>query len=255
MIGKLFKSRVLPPSGPVAAIPPGRRLYAIGDIHGRLDLVEELLSLIETDNATRGDARVQLLFLGDLVDRGPDSAAVIDLVRALKAQNPDSHILMGNHEEVFLQALSGDLKALRFFIRIGGRETILSYGMSPDEYEAASFEELQAWLAANVPAAHIAFLESLEDLVCVGDYAFVHAGVRPGVPLDQQKLADLRWIRERFLDHGGPHEKVIVHGHSIMTEPEELANRIGLDTGAYASGRLTAMGFEGEKRWIIQTCG
>lgn len=253
MISKLFRSRARRDAGPTGAVPPGLRVYAIGDIHGRLDLLEQLLSQIETDNAARPDAKVQLVFLGDLIDRGPHSADVVELMMGLKRQHPDTRFLMGNHEEVFLLALGGDKKALRFFTRIGGRETILSYGISPEQYDSVDFDELLVLAQARVPTQHGEFLASFEDMVILGDYAFVHAGIHPDIPLGSQKTSDLRWIREKFLDHPGPHEKIIVHGHSISADVEVQNNRIGLDTGAYASGRLTAMGLEGDSRWVLQT--
>ncbi|MBX9797360.1 metallophosphoesterase [Sphingomonas sp.] len=238
---------------PQPGIPAGQRVYAIGDIHGRRDLLDQLLELIQADDAARGPAQQQLIFLGDLVDRGIDSAAVVERAIEIAGALPETRFLMGNHEEVFLLALAGDLRALKMFCRIGGRETILSYGLSEDAYNALDYEELLERLPALVPAAHRAFLERFEDLVVIGDYAFVHAGIRPGVPLAEQKVADLRWIREPFLDHRQLHERVIVHGHSISEAAELTPARIGIDTGAYMSGVLTALGLEGSARWLVNT--
>lgn len=236
-------------------MPEGRRFYAIGDIHGRFDLLEGLIERIDRDDRDRSGPNGELIFLGDLVDRGPQSARVVERLMALAQERPGTRFLAGNHEEVFLQALSGDLKALRFFTRIGGRETILSYGISPADYASADYDELARMFAAAVPSAHREFLESFEDMIVEGDYAFVHAGVRPGVTLDEQRQSDLRWIREDFLSARMPFEKVIVHGHTIFNEVVDLPHRIGLDTGAHQSGTLTAMGFEGSKRWIVQEQG
>jgi serine/threonine protein phosphatase 1 len=233
------------------SVPPGQRIYAIGDIHGRLDLLESLLAQIETDNAGRPAAAVQTIFLGDLIDRGPQSAQVVERLRLLKQEN--IRLLLGNHEEVFLLALSGDIEALRFFTRIGGKETILSYGIAPDDYNHYDFPELMAAFQAHVPASHIEFIRSFEDIILAGDYAFVHAGIRPGTPLDAQAVKDLRWIRGGFLDHNKPLERIIVHGHTIAENVELRPHRIGIDTGAWASGVLTAMAFEGDRRWLIQT--
>lgn len=252
MIAQLFRRPRK--SAPAANVPAGQRLYAIGDIHGRADLLDQLLARIEGDNAARGPAEAQIIFLGDLVDRGPQSAQVVETAAAMR-DRWRCRYLLGNHEEVFLKALRGDKKALAFFCRIGGRETILSYGVSEREYAEADYFELHALLLERVPQAHIEFLESFEDLIVAGDYAFVHAGVRPGQALEQQKPSDLRWIREDFLGHRQAFEKIIVHGHTITDEAEILANRIGLDTGAYASGKLTAMGFEGSERWLLDTAG
>jgi serine/threonine protein phosphatase 1 len=235
-------------------VPPGQRVYAIGDIHGRLDLLDQLLEVVEADNASRPKADTQIIFLGDLIDRGPNSAQVID--RAIRLIGKGKYrFLLGNHEEVFLKALSGDLKALSFFTRIGGRETILSYDISESEYQTSDYPELLEMLQERVPAEHISFLEAFEDMIILGDYAFVHAGVRPGQTLSHQRTSDLRWIREDFLGHSGALEKIIVHGHTISEEVEIREHRIGIDTGAYASGNLTAMGFENDARWILDTAG
>lgn len=238
-------------SEPVAAVPPGQRVYAIGDIHGRLDLLDAALARIAADDAARAPAETSLIFLGDLVDRGPDSAGVVERLRRLAAERANTRFLLGNHEEVFLLSLAGDPRALRLFCRIGGRETLLSYGVAPDDYERLSYEEVAERLTALVPSSHRAFLDGFEQLVVVGDYAFAHAGVRPGVPFADQKVEDLRWIREPFLDHRGALEKVVVHGHTIREEVEFRRHRIGIDTGAYATGRLTVLGLEGEMRWIV----
>lgn len=252
MISKLFKSRSVAKTTP-AEIPAGRRVYAVGDIHGRADLLEELIGLIESDERARGPAETTVIFLGDIVDRGPASAAVIARLIELATTRPDVRFLLGNHEEIFLGALDGEPKALRLFCRIGGRETVLSYGMAAAEYERLDYEELVHRLTDLVPAAHRDFLSGFEDMIVIGDYAFVHAGVRPDTPLDQQRTSDLRWIRDPFLDHRATLEKTIVHGHTMTDEIEQRGHRIGIDTGAYASGRLTALGMEGAETWTLQT--
>jgi serine/threonine protein phosphatase 1 len=236
------------------AVPDGMRVYAIGDIHGRLDLLDELLRMIDEDDAMRGPARTdtQLIFLGDLVDRGPDSVGVIERLMALR-ETRRVRYLMGNHEEVFLRAVDGDLRALRFLVRIGGRETLLSYGISEQEYRGLDFEELMTLLQKRVPPAHLSFLSAFEPWIEVGDYLFVHAGLRPGVAVEDQKTSDLCWIREDFLTHRESFGKMVVHGHSITEEIDERPNRIGIDTGAFASGRLTAIGLEGDERWYLAT--
>ena len=254
MIGQLFRRRAAAPKLE-GRIPAGQRIYAIGDVHGRADLLDGLLDAIQADDARRGLAQSRIIFLGDLIDRGPDSAQVIERAMRAAAGATNCQFLLGNHEEVFLTALSGDLKALAFFIRIGGRETIISYGISEEEYLRSDFAELHALLVERVPASHIAFLQGFEDLIVVGDFAFVHAGVRPGQALADQRASDLRWIRREFLEHNDGFEKIIVHGHTITDEVEILPNRIGLDTGAYSSGKLTAMGFEAGERWVLDTAG
>ncbi|OYY90044.1 MAG: serine/threonine protein phosphatase [Sphingomonas sp. 28-66-16] len=249
MLKRLRKS--IQPASPRGSIPEGLRLYAVGDVHGRIDLLDMLLDLMTRDDAQRGAAEPQLIFLGDLIDRGPDSAAVVDRVIQIKRELPTTRMLMGNHEEVFVKALRGDERALRFFCKIGGRETILSYGITEDIYNKLDYPDLMVALQESVPEEHLAFLGSFEDMVIAGDYAFVHAGIRPDVALADQKPSDLRWIRESFLDHAAPHERIIVHGHSISAEVEMRPNRIGIDTGAYASGRLTALGLQGADTWQI----
>lgn len=249
---KLFR-RQPPATTPKGSVPPGQRVYAIGDIHGRLDLLDALLALIEADDAKRPQADVQLIFVGDLIDRGPESAGVVDRVMAIKAHLPATRILMGNHEEVFLKALAGDERALKFFCKIGGRETILSYGVTLQQYQEMDYAHLLAELQQRVPPAHRSFVESFEDMVVIGDYAFVHAGLRPGIALDSQKASDLRWIRQPFLDHAPAFERIIVHGHSITEDVEFRSNRIGIDTGAFASGKLTALALEESNSWIITT--
>jgi serine/threonine protein phosphatase 1 len=232
------------------SIAAGQRVYAIGDIHGRDDLFALLLERIAEDNATRGPARVTLILLGDLVDRGPDSAAVVERARQQEGRWDTFHWITGNHEEAFLLALSGDLEALRFFCRYGGEETILSYGLPKSSLRAMDYPELAAVLPTLVPPEHVAFLQSGEAWIRIDDYLFVHAGIRPGVAVDDQKLSDLRWIRQPFLEDGRDHGLYVVHGHTITSEPDRRANRLGIDTGAYASDRLTAVGLEGEQLWF-----
>jgi serine/threonine protein phosphatase 1 len=239
-----------PESAPTAALPAGTRAYAVGDIHGRADLFAALIAGIEADDAARGQAETTMVLLGDLVDRGPDSRGVIDLARDWQAQR-NVRILMGNHEEMFLEALESE-EVLRHFLRYGGRETLLSYPIDPEIYTRAELAETQALALAAIPGEDLDFIRSFEDQVRLGDYLFVHAGVRPGVALDEQRTGDLRWIRETFLTHPGSFGPVVVHGHTIYGEPEVRANRIGIDTGAYASGRLTALGLEGTARWTIE---
>lgn len=253
MVLKRLLKRAIEPAAPPARIPDGVRVYAIGDIHGRRDLLDALLFRIEADDRARGGAETQLVFLGDLVDRGPDSAAVVQRALELKESGRPVRFLMGNHEEVFLKALTGSREALKFFNRIGGRETILSYGIDRKTYDSVDFDELADLLIARVPRAHIQFLKDFEEQIRVGDYLFVHAGIRPRVALEAQSGADLRWIRADFLDFRGDHGLMVVHGHTIADTVDEQPNRIGIDTGAYASDRLTAIGLEGADRWYLST--
>ncbi len=244
---QLFRSGKRAPN---AAVPAGERLYILGDIHGRLDLFEELILAIEADDRSGTPAQTTIILLGDLVDRGPQSAGVISRARQLQAQRP-ARILIGNHEEMFLESFH-DTNMLRHFLRHGGRETILSYGLDEQRYNDCSLEELQEIMHEIVPEADRAFLRSFEELIQIGDYAFVHAGINPQVPLEEQRRHDMLWIREPFLRYGQPHSHVIVHGHTICEHIDEHSNRIGIDTGAYRFGRLTALVLEGETRRYIQ---
>lgn len=245
----LFASPKSDPEGPVAFVPAGQRVYAIGDIHGRLDLFELLLDQIAADDAARGAADTWLILLGDLVDRGADSCGVVERAIDL-AQGSKVRILAGNHEEMLLGSLE-DTETLRHFLRHGGKETLFSYGLSFEEYCKSTLETLRERMHTLIPERHVSFMRAMENQIVFGDYLFVHAGIRPGVPLDDQMIPDLRWIRREFLDHEGAHSHVVVHGHSISDEPVVRNNRIGIDTGAYASGRLTALGLEGGERWFV----
>ena len=251
---RLLRAAVMRDRGS-AQIPHGQRIYAIGDIHGRLDLLDDLLKRIEGDDQARGGADTMLVFLGDLVDRGPQSSQVIERLLDLRESGRNACFLLGNHDEVFLKAVEGDLKALRFLIRIGGKETVLSYGMTADVYRHADFVELSRLFSERVPDRHRTFLQTFENYLEVGDYLFVHAGIRPGLRIDQQSTADLRWIRGDFLHDRTSHGKIVIHGHSISDEADIRKNRIGIDTGAFASGKLTALGLEGYDRWFLSAQG
>ncbi|MEH6790777.1 metallophosphoesterase family protein [Parasphingorhabdus sp.] len=243
------------PARPIenATVPEGRRVYAIGDVHGRNDLLLQLIEKIIEDDGARDKVESEIIFLGDLVDRGPDSAGVLDTAMQLKAELGNVRFLMGNHEEVYLAAATGDEKSVRFFNRIGGRETILSYDISLKEYIELDIAQLAQRIPALFPRHHVDFVAGFEDKIIIGDYAFVHAGVRPGVALDQQRTKDLRWIRDDFLAAEDAHEKVIVYGHTISDEVVEAGNRIGIDTGAYHSNKLTALALQGSERWYLDT--
>ena len=236
-----------------AAVPPGERVYAVGDVHGRFDLLQQLLEEIEADDRARGPAETHVVMLGDLIDRGPDSAAIVDFFLSRLPSFARFHFVMGNHEEMLLTVLDDPASpGLAHFLRFGGRETFESYRVPQrmlDLYE----DHASGDFASYVPDEHRTFLAGFADWVRIGDYLFVHAGVRPDVPLDEQVGADLRWIRGSFLASGADHGAMVVHGHTITAEPEMRANRIGIDTGAFASGVLTALGLEGTERWLLQT--
>ena len=240
-----------------AASTGGRLVYAVGDVHGRLDVLEPLVADILSDvraTAPKGGERPLLVFLGDYVDRGPSSAGVIDLILQL-SKNPALEVcpLKGNHEEAMLTFLY-EPSFGPAWIQHGGGTTMASYGVSPPLLR----NEPEAWVEANqamleaMPQAHRDFLTGLSLYHTVGDYAFVHAGVRPGATIDEQDERDLLWIRYEFLEATGPFDKVIVHGHTPTEEPQMLRHRLGVDTGAYATGILTAVRLEGESRSLIQ---
>lgn len=249
------KAKSVPSARSGFAIPAGQRVYAIGDIHGRDDLFAQMIERIRADNAGRDPAHVTLVLLGDLVDRGPDSAGVVERAMRLKDEFADTRLLIGNHEECFLAALTGDIRRVRYFMRIGGEATVRSYWNDAIDLADASFDYVAKRLPEIVPESHVRFLGEGEDCIAIGDYAFVHAGIRPGVPLQKQSHADLRWIRQDFLDHIGDHGLMIVHGHTITEDVEEWPNRIGIDTGAYRSGVLTAIVLEGSDRCYLKTSG
>ncbi len=239
------------PEPRIACVPDGERIYAIGDIHGRNDCFEKLLARIDADDRARGESgQTTVILLGDLVDRGPDSRGVIERAMALQGSR-QSRFLMGNHEEILIRTWEGDRRATALLHRVGGRETIMSYGVSAAEYDRLDIDELTELVGQRVPTEHIAFLRLFADSYQAGDYLFVHAGIRPGISIDAQDPTDLRWIRREFLDDPRDHGLIVVHGHSITEDVDEQPNRIGIDTGAFSSGKLTAIGLEGAERWYL----
>ena len=229
------------------------RAYAVGDVHGRLDLLEFLLDKIHADIEQRDPLDTVLVFVGDLIDRGPDSAGVIERLRTYEHRGVRPVFLLGNHEEVLLRIVAGDASVIPGWLRFGGAECFRSYGGDPKQLERIRGAEATAAVRDAVPPEHLEFLDQFIDTFRFGDYLFVHAGIRPGVPLEEQRQSDLRWIREPFLDDETHHGFVVVHGHTIAHEVQERANRIGIDTGAFATGVLTALGIEGTARWFIDT--
>jgi serine/threonine protein phosphatase 1 len=233
----------------------GRRVYAVGDIHGRHDLLEGLLREIARDvGANPPDAQPILIFLGDYVDRGPGSREVVETILALRQRSGfEVRALKGNHEEALLRFLDEPTFGSTW-AEHGGNATLASYGVQPP----ATRTDPEAWavareaFAATLPGAHKTFYDELGLITEVGDYAFVHAGVRPGVGLAHQTERDLLWIRGEFLQASGPFGKVIVHGHTPMEEPQMTPHRLGLDTGAYATGVLTAARLDDGGQKIIQ---
>ena len=241
-----------------AIAPPGRRLYAIGDIHGRYDLLEKLLEMINLDakNVEGCDQNI-LIFLGDYIDRGADSKRVIEHLTMPPPAGFEMICLKGNHEDMLLKFLEGEGPVLSW-LRNGGRETLKSYGLdvrnlAVSRVTGADVEKARLDLRAIIPGSHIEFLACLEQIHIEGDYAFVHAGVRPGVAIAAQEERDLIWIRDEFLKSDANFGKIIVHGHSIASQPSLKANRIGIDTGAWRTDVLTCLVLEGTQRRFIST--
>ena len=249
-LGRLFGSP-RGESGPV--LPPGYRLYAVGDVHGRDDLLEDLLAQIEADARQRGKAKLVLVFLGDLIDRGPASRQVVERLRTYRPEDVRRVFLAGNHEEVLLRIVAGEESLIADWLRFGGAECLASYGVDAAQLRTLPPAQAIESIRSAIPQPHVEFLHGFEDTFRAGGYLFVHGGIRPGVPLAQQSRTDLRWIREPFLKDGSDHGFTVVHGHTICEQVEERANRIGIDTGAYRSGVLTALGLEGAARWYLQS--
>ena len=233
------------------AVPDDTVVYAIGDVHGRLDLLGELERKIVRDAEARGESRKVIVYLGDYVDRGYESRGVIDHLMAPGPGGFERVFLKGNHEEFLLRFLQDSSVAGVWFAN-GGIETLMSYGvevsMSP-----ADASRVHADFRSAFPDAHRAFMEGLQVMHREGGYTFVHAGVRPGVALEDQNPEDLLWIRSDFLEDPRDHGAVIVHGHTVGEHPVDRANRIGVDTGAYATSELTCAVLAGAERGFIST--
>lgn len=229
------------------------RAYVVGDVHGRLDLLEGLLGKIHADLERRGPRDTVLVFVGDLIDRGPCSAEVVERLRTYQHRGVRPVFLLGNHEEVLLRILAGETALIAKWRWFGGTECLASYGVDLQALTHASEAGALEIIRGAIPTQHVEFLQSFSDTFRFGDYLFVHAGIRPGVAIAEQRQADLRWIREPFLHDETDHGLMVVHGHTIAPEVQQKANRIGIDTGAYASGVLTALGIEGVDRWLIDT--
>lgn len=239
------------PQPPAASFPPGRIGFAVGDIHGRADLLEELLGELEQRAAAeqRGANQPVVIFLGDYVDRGPSSAAVIDMLLTGRPFGYERRLLKGNHEQYMLAFMEAPLDNRAWIVQ-GGAETLLAYGVQPLDPRSARDAD---WIAtaealkAAVPQTHVDFMNSLERYVAMGDYAFVHAGIDPGRTLEDQTDDDLFWARDRFIASKRPFSHRVVHGHTPVDRPYADQRRVAVDTGAYASGNLTAARFEGDQ--------
>lgn len=233
--------------------PPGKRLYAVGDVHGRRDLVDDLLGQIERDIRDRPVASAVVVFLGDLIDRGPDSAGVIERLRTLRHFPARMVFLLGNHEEFLLRTLAGEPDVAQDWLAFGGDACAASYGVAVASLQALDERRIADIVGAAIPPAHVAFLKDFDDTVRFGDYLLVHAGIRPGIPIEDQQPADLRWIRHPFLSDAQDHGCMVIHGHTISDGVDRRSNRIGIDTGAYRTGILTAAVIEEEDVRFLAT--
>jgi serine/threonine protein phosphatase 1 len=221
----------------------GVRVYAVGDVHGRADLLDAMLWRIDADRAAEPRDRNIEVFVGDYVDRGPSSRTVLDRL-AQRAQTHGTVLLRGNHEHLLLEFLSNPI-ILAEWQRLGGLQTLLSYGLKPPiNASAAQQIELADQLRGALPASHQSLLRNMPRSFTCGDFFFVHAGLRPGVPIAEQNDEDLLWIRDDFLLCAAPFDKFVVHGHTPVVEPDLRSNRINIDTGAYATGRLSCIKIE-----------
>ena len=233
-------------------LPGGRRIYAIGDIHGSAALFDRLIDRILADSIGRDGRRGTVVVLGDFIDRGTDSAAIIQSLFAQRASD-NLVVLLGNHEAAMIAAYRGDRAALGFWLTFGGDATLASFGANVAGTDPADVEAMMGLLRRCVPFELVNWMETLPTSYRAGDYLFAHAGIRPGVSLSRQKTADLLWIRDEFLASDDDHGVVVVHGHSPIDQVEFRTNRIGVDTGAYKSGILSAVGLEADERWVIDT--
>ena len=239
---------------PEAALEPGRRLYCIGDVHGRVDLLRELHGMIAGD-ADGFEGQRTIVYLGDLIDRGMQSRDVIDLLLDDPLPGFEAIHLKGNHEQTLLDFIEYPDQAAGW-LAWGGRETLVSYGVPlPPGLQRIDPEAVREDLVARLPERHLEFYRGMDVYHESGDYLFVHAGIRPGVPLQEQSDSDLMWIRQEFLESEEDHGCVVVHGHSITEQVDMRSNRIGIDTGAYHSGVLTCLVLEDRERRLLQTRG
>ena len=240
------------PAVKVPHVPEGQRIYCIGDIHGRADLLEEIHCLIEADAAGHEGDRI-LVYLGDYIDRGEQSNEVIEILRQAPLEGFHHICLLGNHEQAMLDFLQHP-RAVASWLTFGGRATLRSYGVSINLHDPRQdLRDVRDELEEKLPQHHLDFLQDLYLAYVAGSYCFVHAGIRPGLSLREQRDEDLLWIREDFTRSKASHEYIVVHGHSISLEAELLPNRIGIDTGAFHTGILTCLVLEGSRQRLLQT--
>ncbi|MEM7767291.1 MAG: metallophosphoesterase [Pseudomonadota bacterium] len=232
--------------------PKGKRAYAIGDIHGRYDLLEALLWAIRKDASERPTLDTHLVSLGDLIDRGPESNRVVEAFTGPQEGFMSTNVLMGNHEEMLLRGLTGEANLLQGWLDHGGYACAESYGVNAAYLRGQTADTQFDALSAAIPDSHVSVMRKALECIRFGDFLFTHAGIRPGVAPDQQTARDMRWIRKEFLESDAPLGCVVVHGHTVTDHVVERSNRVGLDTGAYKTGLLTAMMIEGPERVFIK---
>ena len=234
-------------------LPPGRRVYCVGDIHGRLDLLEELHEMILKDAAGFTGDKV-VVYLGDYIDRGAQSRQVLDLLIENPLDAFEAVHLLGNHEHAMLDFLRNPTGIGAAWLSFGGQVTCMSYGVGLGKVMMnMNLELLKEELEEKLPQSHLDFLNAMPLSHIEGSYYFVHAGIRPDVPIEDQDVGDMLWIRDEFTHSRQCHELIVVHGHTISMEVENLPNRIGIDTGAYQTGMLTALVLEGSEQRLLQT--
>jgi len=241
-IAAMQLSSATPARSVAASAPADTRIYAVGDIHGRADLLSEIIERIDDDVRRRPIAHTVEVYLGDYVDRGPDSRTVIDLLAVRLVAN-HAICLRGNHEAV-MEGFFQDPAILHYWQQLGGMQTLASYGVEPRNGTETAGDLHRSFLGI-FPRAHELFMQCLRYQFSCGDFLFVHAGIRPDIPIDQQKPDDLIWIRNEFLDSAQDHERFIVHGHTPVPHPDIRRNRINIDTGAWKTGTLTCIAIEG----------
>ena len=254
MLSRLFPNR---PARSASRTPPDWVIWAVGDIHGRSDLVDRLIQAIRADLYAAEAKRKVVVFLGDYVDRGLDSRGVLNqLINIAADPGLEVRFLRGNHEDR-MEAFLHDPQVGPSWCDYGGRDTLVSYGVSPPPMrgDASAWAEASRALGEALPDSHRELLVGLENSVSIGDYFFAHAGARPGVALPVQSPEDLLWIRQPFLDHVGLFEQVVVHGHTPTEAVHSDVRRIGVDTGAYATNVLSAVRLSGETRVLLQATG
>lgn len=240
------QSRTIP-----AAVPADTRVYAIGDIHGRADLLAEVIGHIDDDLRRRPINYAVEVYLGDYIDRGPDSKGVLDQL-AVRLVRQHAICLRGNHEAILERFLRDDAEAIHHWMQIGALHTLASYGVVPRTPSGTMTpSDLRRSLLDAFPRTHELFLQCLHNSFLFGDFLFVHAGIRPGISIEKQDPEDLFWIRDEFLNSTQDHGKLVVHGHTPVDHPDIRANRINIDTGAWRTGTLTCIAIEGSTILVL----